>query len=146
MCHRVWLNGYRIQYVPKSVIYHKAGGTSTAMNNSFIQYHSFKNRIQSYLTNLGVRKLLLLLPIHLLLTLGFAFVAFLRGKLRLGFAVINAILWNIGHWKVTMAKRSYVQTHIRKLSDRDLLPRITRNQGVQYYRRLLAGLSLYQHE
>lgn len=146
MCHRIWLAGYRIQYVPTSVIYHKAGGTSAAMNNSFIQYHSFKNRIQSYVTNLSVRTLLFLMPIHLVFTLGFAFVAFLRGKWRLGFAVINAVFWNICHLKVTMAKRSYVQTHIRKLSDKELLPRITRNQGIQYYRKLLGGLSLYQHE
>ena len=146
MCHRVWIRGYRIMYVPKSVIYHKAGGTSTAMNNSFIQYHSFKNRIQSYLTNLSTRTLVFLMPMHLTFTLGFAFVAFLRGKWRLGIAVINAVFWNIGHVNMTMAKRSYVQTHIRKLSDRELLPRITRNQGIGYYRKLLGGLSLYQHE
>jgi hypothetical protein len=146
MCHRVWLNGYRIQYVPQSVIYHKAGGTSAAMNNSFIQHHSFKNRIQSYLTNLGLRKLLVLMPVHLLLTLGFAFVAFIRGKWRLGIAIINAIYWNIGHLKVTIVKRSYVQTHIRKRSDSSLFAHIVRSPGFFYYLKLARGLSLYQHE
>ncbi len=146
MCHRVWLNGYRIQYVPQSVIYHKAGGTSTTMNNSFIQYHSFKNRIQSYVTNLSTGTLLVLMPVHLALTGGFALAAFLRGKWRLGLSVISAVGWNIVHMSATMAKRSYVQIRIRKLSDKELLPRITRNQGIQYYRKLLKGLSLYQHE
>jgi GT2 family glycosyltransferase len=146
MCHRVWLSGYRITYVPKSVVYHKAGGTSAAMNNTFIQYHSFKNRIQSYVTNLSVKTLLVLMPIHLLFTSGFAFVAFLRGKWRLSFAIISAVFWNIRHLGETKAKRSYVQNHIRKLSDSKLLPKITRNQGIRYYRKLLGGISLYQHE
>jgi GT2 family glycosyltransferase len=146
MCHRIWLHGYQIQYVPESVIYHKAGGTSTAMNNSFIQYHSFKNRIQSYLTNLDRRTLFSIMPIHLILTFGFAFVAFLRGKWRLSFTIISAVFWNIRHIGETKEKRSYVQKYIRKLTDSELLPKISRNQGIRYYRKLLGGISLYQHE
>lgn len=146
MCHKVWLNGYRIQYVPQSVIYHKAGGTSTAMSNSFIQYHSFKNRIQSYITNLSTGTLLILLPVHLTLAGGFALTAFLRGKWKLGFSVIGAVGWNLIHMNATMAKRAYVQNRIRKLSDKELLPGFTRNQGIQYYSKFLKSLSLYQHE
>lgn len=146
MCHRVWFNGYRIVYVPKSVIYHKAGGTSTAMNNTYVQYHSFKNRIQSYVTNLSGRTLLFLLPLHITLTFGYACVAFLRGKWKLGVFVIRAVLWNIRHLKETIVKRSYVQNHIRTISDDVLLPKITKNQGIGYYRKLLGGISLYQHE
>jgi GT2 family glycosyltransferase len=146
MCHRVWLSGYRIRYIPTSVIYHKAGGTSTAMNNAFIQYHSFKNRIQSYFTNLDTKTLWSVMPIHILLTIGFALVAFLRGKWRLGAAVFNAIGWNIRHLKATKIKRLYVQKYIRRLTDGELFPKIRRNQGISYYRKLAGGLSLYQHE
>ena len=59
LCHRIWLAGYRIVYAYTSVIYHKMGATSSSMNNSFIQYHSFKNRIRSYLKNFGGRWLII---------------------------------------------------------------------------------------
>lgn len=144
MCHRVWLAGYRIVYAYKSMIYHKAGGTSTSMNNSFIQYHSFKNRLQSYLTNLGPAALLRIVPVHILLTLGFAMTAFLRGKLNLGSAVVLSVLWNIGNAMHTAAKRRYVQGRIRKVSDSDVFPHIMKNPGFSYYRKLARGLSLYQ--
>lgn len=146
LCHRVWLNGYRIRYIPSSVIYHKAGGTSTAMDNAFIQYHSFKNRIQSYVTNLGGGTLFRVLLLHSLFTFSFAFVAFLRGKLKLGFVVFRAIVWNITHISGTLEKRTYVQKRVRKISDAQLLPMIQRNQDIRYYVKLARGLHLYQHE
>jgi len=146
MCHRVLLLGFKIRYIPTSIIYHKAGGTSTAMNNAFIQYHSFKNRIQSYLTNLETSTLLILFPIHMILTIGFAFVAFIRLKWKLGLAVMKAIVWNMQNWERTQEKRIYVQQHIRLLSDKMALSSVTRNQGFEYYKKLASGLSLYQHE
>lgn len=66
LCHRVWLAGYKIMYIPSSVIYHKVGGTSTKMVNSFIQFHSFKNRIRSHIKNLGTVNLIKILFLHLL--------------------------------------------------------------------------------
>ena len=146
LCHRVWLSGGKIRYIPSSVIYHKAGGTSTSMDNAFIQYHSFKNRIQSYMTNLGSFTLFRVIFLHLLFTFGFAVVAFLRGKMKLGIAVCNAIVWNIVHMSGTLKKRAYVQKRIRKISDGQLLPMIKRNQDIRYYIKLARGLHLYQHE
>ena len=146
LCHRVWLFGQRITYVPQSVIHHKAGGTSTGMNNSFIQYHSFKNRIQSYLSNLEIQTLLILLPVHIFLTISFASTAFLRGRWKLTTAVIRAILWNLYHMKETLRKRTYVQGNIRRQSDFQVLGSITKNPGIRYYIQLAKGIPLYQHE
>ncbi|MCX6791905.1 MAG: hypothetical protein NT149_02605 [Candidatus Gottesmanbacteria bacterium] len=146
ICHRIWLAGYRIMYIPSSVIYHKAGGTSSAMNNTFIQYHSFKNRIQSYLTNLDFSSLLIILPTHILLTTGYTLAAFFRGKIKLGFAIIRAMVWNIWYWRVTLDKRRFVNKYIRKVSDLSLFPHIIRSPGYSYFLKLAKGLSLYQHE
>ena len=37
-CHRVWLAGYKIRYIPESRMYHLMGGTSINMDSSFIQF------------------------------------------------------------------------------------------------------------
>jgi len=90
MCHRVWLAGYRIVYAYTSVIYHKMGATSSSMNNAFIQYHSFKNRMRTYLKNFGTLWLWTILPIHLLMCELYAIMSFVRGNFALGWAIERA--------------------------------------------------------
>ena len=138
MCHRVWLAGYRIVYAYKSVIYHKMGATSTSMNNAFIQYHSFKNRINSYLKNLGTKALWKTMPIHIAMCLGFVGFSFLRGKFQLGYAALRAIGWNIRNGKRTAHMRRYIQEKIRTQSDEILLPKIMRYPTIKYYVSFLA--------
>ena len=132
-CHRVWLAGYSIVYAPKSIIYHKVGGTANSMNNAFIQYHSFKNRINSYLKNLGTWELVKILPLHLLLcevaALGFV----IKGRPGLFFAIQKAIWWNIISLQQTLKKRSFVQQSIRKVKDADFIHRVKINPGISYY-------------
>jgi len=48
-CHRVWLSGFKIGYLPSSEIYHLGGAGKEA--SPFIQFHSYKNRIHTYLKN-----------------------------------------------------------------------------------------------
>lgn len=139
LCHRVWLAGYRIIYVPTSIIYHKLGATSSGMNNAFIQYHSFKNRIRTYLKNFGVTSLLLVLPFHLVLCEAFSLVSILRGRFALGFAVQRAFWWNIQHVRDTMRLRKIVQSRIRRKPDDEFLPLISRRPGISYYRGLASG-------
>lgn len=144
LCHRIWLAGYRIAYVPTSVIYHKSGGTSTKIDNVTIQYHSFKNRIQSYVSNFGVIKLLQILPVHIILMEGFAFFALVRENLGLFLSLQKALLWNIFKIRYTLAKRKVVQQRIRKVKDKDMWHVISRNPGAPYYLELLKKLHLYQ--
>lgn len=139
LCHRVWLAGYRIVYAYKSVIYHKMGATSSSMNNAFIQYHSFKNRIRTYIKNFGIVNLMLILPVHLLLCEGFSLLSLLKGNFQLSFAIQKAIYWNIIHLRNTLKLRSIVQKKIRKVSDNDLATRIVYKPSISYYIALAQG-------
>jgi GT2 family glycosyltransferase len=143
-CHRVWLAGYKIIYEPKSVIYHKVGGTSNALDNSFVQYHSFKNRICTYLKNLGTWEMIKLLPFHLVLC-EIAAIGFIFNKRPKHFVTIHkAIWWNIKNFNTTMQKRKHVQTVIRKVSDRSFFPLVTHNMSMKYYFYLFVqGLEKY---
>ena len=139
MCHRVWLAGYRIVYAYQSVIYHKMGATSSSMNNAFIQYHSFKNRIRTYLKNYDAVNLLKILPVHLILCEGFAAVALLKGKFALSWAVQRAMFWNLVHLPATLRLRRIIQRKMRKRSDSELETHITRRPALRYYAGLVAG-------
>ena len=90
MCHRVWLAGYRIVYAFKSVIYHKMGATSSNLNNSFVQYHSFKNRIATYIKNLNSWHMVAMISVHVGLSELFSLFALLRGNTTLFIAVSSA--------------------------------------------------------
>lgn len=144
LCHRIWLSGYIMMFVPESVVYHKAGGTSTKICNHVIQFHSFKNRIHCYLTNLSFEWLLLMLPIHLAAVQIFAFHALIKGNFSLFLAVEKSILWNIEHISEIMYKRSFVRNKIQRIKDKNILPLIVKNRNIQYYVSLMQHMSMYQ--
>jgi GT2 family glycosyltransferase len=145
MCHRVWLAGYRIVYAYKSVIYHKMGATSSGMDNAFIQYHSFKNRIRTYLKNYGTLWAVLYIPVHIIFCHVYSLIALARGKWALAWAIERAILWNLAKIKVTMQLRKKIQHHMRKVSDRFLANYIMRRPALRYYTNLLRGdMSSYE--
>ncbi|MDP2947696.1 MAG: glycosyltransferase family 2 protein [Nanoarchaeota archaeon] len=128
LCHRLWLAGYKIKYIPQSVVYHKMGGTSLKINIGFIQFHSFKNRINSYIKNLGLVELLKILPLHLFLCLMISLV-----KPEYFKAIHKAIWWNILHIKETFQKRKIIQRDIRKIKDKDFIPNFKRKVRFSYY-------------
>jgi GT2 family glycosyltransferase len=142
MCHRVLLAGYKIVFVPKSAIYHKMGGTSTKLNNSFVQYHSFKNRLNSYTKNLSLKELIQIMPVHIVLCEGFALFSLLKGNLALFKAVHQAYFWNITELKTTIKKREYIQRKIKKVTINfsKLLPV---NIRPSYYYYLVTNLKYY---
>ena len=144
MCHRVWLAGYRIVYAYKSVIFHKMGATSSSMNNAFVQYHSFKNRINSYLKNLGVTQLWKTLPIHLLFCEVFSLSSLLKGKWKLSYGVQKAIYWNLIRLPITIRYRNYIQANIRTITDTALLAHVSKKPGLVYYWNLSKGTVKYE--
>ncbi len=139
MCHRVWLAGYRIVYAYDSVIYHKMGATSAGMNNAFIQYHSFKNRIRSYLKNFGTLWLWTILPVHLVLCEIYAIASYLRGNWALGWAIERAYWWNIKHFSETVSIRRKIQRDIRIVPDSAIENLLLVRPRLTYYKNLISG-------
>jgi GT2 family glycosyltransferase len=140
LCHRVWLAGFKIVYGYKAIIFHKMGGTSTTMDNAYIQYHSFKNRICTYLKNLEVINLLTILPFHLLCCQFFACMYLLRGKLNVSLAVQKAILWNLIHLRSTWQKRMIIQRSVRKVHDKQYFPFIYKTAPLAFYISQIQGI------
>jgi len=133
LCWRIWLAGYKIIFVPDSVIYHKMGGTTTQMHLPFIEYHSFKNRICSLSKNLNLVNLIKIMPIHIISCIGICVLYIFMWKPRNAVAIIKAIGWNIMNISSTLEKRNVVQNQIRKVTDKQLFSSNMKKVRFMYY-------------
>jgi GT2 family glycosyltransferase len=133
LCMRIWLAGYSILYIPEAIVYHKGGVTSAKLMRSNILFHSYKNRIFTYVKNLSGKYLLIVLP-QIFLIYQAAFVLYVvKGQFGYALAVQRGLLWNLFNLKIILAKRQHVQNVIRKISDDEYLPSVTKRVRLSYY-------------
>lgn len=143
LCWRVNLAGYKVLYVPDAVVYHKGYGTSHKLASSFVQYHSFKNRICSLIKNLEGPNLIKMLSLNLLFSLAASFAFMIRRKPLVALAIWKAWLWNISHIGKTLDKRRVIQEEMRIVSDKELMAKLKKDPGVKYFFYLFYGLGNY---
>lgn len=142
-CHRLWLSGYECWYYPKTSIYHYMGGTSSNKPSSFIQFHSFKNRLCSYLKNLGPWEMIKVFPAYFFMNVAWSLAFLVRFDIDNFFVVYKAFWWNITHLPDTLKKRHYVQSKIRNVSDKEIFQKVRKNPRWSYYWYLMRGLGFY---
>lgn len=142
-CHRLLLAGYECWYYPKSYIYHFLGGTSKKKKQSVIQFHSFKNRLCSYLKNLGPQEMCRVLPVYFLFNILWSLAFLVRLDFDNFFVVYKAFWWNIVHFSETLEKRKHIQSVIRKKSDKEIFEKVRKNPRLSYYFFLFRGLENY---
>lgn len=138
LCHRLWLSGYKVIYEPSSLVYHyEAVDTHKQMENAYIMYLSYRNRIASYIKNLSIPSILRLFPILCLF--------YIVSCALYPVAVLRALMWNIRMFPKTIDKRRLVQRE-RKVSDSLLFQTIWRDPPVVYYYYLFKSLKHYHYE
>jgi len=142
-CIRVLLHGSTIVTYPKSTIEHQGGVSSRKYGTSKLIYHSFKNRMCSYIKNFQLSTLLLLLPLHLSICEVTSLLYLCLGKLDLFLAIQYAVIWNIYYLPQTLKKRRYVQSQMRNVSDDFFLSYAKQNPRLAYYLYLFKGLQYY---
>lgn len=140
-CHRAWIAGYSVYYTPRAAVYHMRGATTEMLGQgrvpAWLQFHSYKNRICSYVKNLGTKELMKILPLHLLLVLFISIFYLFKGEIEMSKALLQAIWWNIINLKKTLQKRKYVQEKLRTVSDEEIMKQIKRNIPFSYYFKLI---------
>lgn len=139
LCHRAWLAGYSVMVDPRVYVFHKGAQTSKRLPASFVQFHSFKNKLYSYLKNLDSYYLLTMLVSHVLISEVGSLVYFLFGKPDFTLAIQRAIYWNIKNYKKILIERKKVQKNIRRVKDSSFIPKLTRSVGIKYYYFLSRG-------
>lgn len=143
-CWRVWLNGYTVRYIPTSKIYHKGGRTTKKLPSAFVNFHSFKNRINAMIKNLGFVNLVWMLPLQIAFNEVASFMFLFRGGFSVAFSVQRAMVWNLVVLRKTLSKRRKVQNKYRKISDKKLFSKIKRKVKASYYLYLFTGLDKYK--
>lgn len=144
LCFRIWLLGYKIIYVPSSIIYHKYGATSQKLKKPFIEYNSYKNRICTYIKNLETLSLIKILFPHLVICKILALIFIFKGRLDISLSIEKAIWWNLINLRRTLIYRNIIQGKIRQVKDGIIFPIVLRNVGFSYYFNHLKGWNTTQ--
>jgi len=116
ICWRIWLTGYKVVFIPNSVVYHKIGGSLNKESNYRVYYEGSKNNIKNLIKNLGLKNLLWIFPLHSLLWLFIAMLFCVSRRFKDAIWIYKGILWNIANLKNTLKERKRIQS-LRKISD-----------------------------
>ncbi|KKQ34452.1 MAG: Glycosyltransferase, group 2 family protein [Microgenomates group bacterium GW2011_GWA2_37_6] len=139
LCHRVWLSGLKVMILPDILIYHKGAKTAEKLPSAFIQFHSFKNRLYTYLKNFeGLNLIKIFIP-HLIICEISSILYLILGKPSYTFAIQKAILWNLFNLKKLLKERKIIQKDLRKVKDKDFIPELSKTVGLKYYYYLSSG-------
>ena len=146
LCHRLWLAGYKVIYMPDSYIYHVAGGdTVDTYNYERRVYLTFKNMNCSYLKNFGTFFLATVFPVFIGFQLGVLAYFFASFRFGVAKAILNGWWWNIVNMNSTLKKRYNIQHGLRVVTDTAIRRSIYYKPGLYYYSCLLFDAKKYRH-
>jgi GT2 family glycosyltransferase len=123
---RINFAGYKVLYVPSSVVYHKMGATMGRVNVTKL-YHTEKNRLRTLLKNFDIRTLATLFPAVILDLAGPILYNLLlkrdapiKDRFEIAHAIIKAVLWNIIYLPDTVLEREKMR-RIKRVRDSEIL-------------------------
>jgi hypothetical protein len=106
---RVWLQGYRIVFVPGSVVFHKRSGSISASAKRMMLYEGSKNCTKTLIKNLGPARLTATLPLHILAWLAMSFLLLLKGRAGDSKAIIKGLAWVLRNIRRILKERKIIQ-------------------------------------
>ena len=119
LCWRLNLLGYKLKVIPKSVIYHYAGGTLKAESYGKL-YWNHRNGWITLIKNLEKGNLLKVSVVRYLLdVLNLLYAGFIQFNPAHAYAILKSHVWILFHLKFLLKKRKLVQD-IRVKSDSDI--------------------------
>lgn len=133
ICWRIRLRGYKVMYVPKSIVFHKGYGTS-----SYLRKVRRDPVPLLMIKNYDAFNLLLYLLPHLASSLGaFILDILVRRKLVLALERLDGTRWVLLNLRRILAKRYRVQQIIRRVPDREVKKMMLQSNLTLYTRYLL---------
>lgn len=138
---RVWLLGYRVLYVPKSVTLH-AFNTRFKPRDFYVPRRVYFNGCRNYLTmtytNFGKKRWIIPLLTQVIVWSTAGIGMLLTGKFAAALNIFKGLGYFFLNIRTIWKKRFHVQRKLRKVSDAELMPIIMRNPPMNYYfKRLL---------
>ena len=136
LCWIVWLSGYRVVFIPRSVVYH-AYGTKKKQKIRYypeyvVRYLGCRNYISTLIKNLGDTSLIKILPLQIASWLLLSVMYLFKLKLRDAFWMLKAVGWNLTSIAL-LKKRFFIQRNIRKVKDSQIMSKIMISRPLNYY-------------
>ena len=108
ICWRINLKGYKIFYVPKSMVYHFGEATTSKLNNKFPLFHRTKNWLMLMLKNRETKALIRFTP--LIYLLGTMTLDLLKRRDPESLSTrLCAVVWVIRNLPQIWSKRLFIQ-------------------------------------
>ncbi len=119
LCWRAWLKGYKVMYVPTSVVYHKYGGSWGGRASPRRIYYAQKNRLMNIVKNFELRNVMKGLFVSICFDVIRMPMFLIRGEFSNVMAILRANIDFLKQLSKTLEKRRKVQED-RKLNDTEL--------------------------
>jgi GT2 family glycosyltransferase len=116
---RIRLRGYRIIFVPRSVVFHAGGASISRIKPSSILFHEFKGYLLTTIKNYEGRNLMRFNPAVALIG-GLIPDIFLRKNALSVLARLMAFRWLIADFQRVVGARRQVQERIRRVPDSEI--------------------------
>lgn len=135
LCLRIFMYGYRVVLASNSIVYHYDYSmhirphvhSSAYFKEQRVvrEFHSVKNLISTLLKNCEIKNIIKYLPTTLVFTFtrGLYFATKQRDAIVL-LATIRGFIWPLTNIKKILKKRHFVQSLIRKVSDKQVIERV----------------------
>jgi GT2 family glycosyltransferase len=138
-CHRVWLAGYEVHFVPSPPIQHLMGATGDQLlKQDVIQQYYVRNMMFSLLGNLSPASIIRIGSAFFLVLI----VQMARFLIKIEWAMVRAYFgafaYNFRHWKRIKARRQLIR-NIRKSSDREIFAKVLRTPRLEYFKKTSQG-------
>jgi GT2 family glycosyltransferase len=118
LCWRIRLSGYKVSYVPKSIVYHFGSGTSKEdFSREESNYYEIRNRIFTLIKNYDLQNLLINGIKTLSVEFALFLIVFFSPSRRYNLSRIKAHLWIVLNFGCIWRKRLTFQSLKRKVPD-----------------------------
>jgi GT2 family glycosyltransferase len=117
LCWRIRLTGFKVIFVPTSVVFHAAGETTSKIREKQRLYFSTRNHLLVLLKNYGAKNMVRASVVSVIWEIRNVGKFVLKRKPNLILSTLAALLWNLFNLKSTWAKRQVTQKVIRRVSD-----------------------------
>ncbi len=117
MCWSVMLLGYRVIFVPDSIVFHERGvSAGLGKQTKNLVFLNTRNRFMTLLKNYEIKNLIRYVPVMLLFEL-LKTAALLTNNSTHAVATFKGLLWNFMNLRKIWAKRVEIQMNVRKVED-----------------------------
>jgi len=127
---KIRLAGYKIVYVPTSVVFHKMSVIKTPFTTK-VKYYTERNRLTTMLQNYSLPMLMDILPLYSFLKLSEFLLYLAFGKFESAWKLLSGIFSNIKELPRILKDRRAVQKKIRKVSDKEIT-KYMKNYSVEW--------------